>query len=39
MTSKRFKNLLKVDKDKDQVSKSIKDLLPEIKKNCTTKCS
>ena len=35
MTSKRFKNLLKIEKDKS--SKSIKDLLSEIKKNCTTK--
>ena len=35
MTSKRFKNLLEITKDKK--SKSIKDLLPEIKKNCTTK--
>ena len=35
MTSKRFKNLLKTKSDK--TSKSIRDLLPEIKKNCTTK--
>tara|TARA_Y100001970_G_C14136755_1_gene804709 strand:+ start:335 stop:1024 length:690 start_codon:yes stop_codon:yes gene_type:complete len=35
MKSKRFKKLTKV--DKDMVSKSINDLLPEIKKNCTTK--
>ena len=35
MASKRFKNLLKIEKDKN--SKSIKDLLVEIKKNCTTK--
>tara|TARA_B100000003_G_C10889016_1_gene354399 strand:+ start:150 stop:839 length:690 start_codon:yes stop_codon:yes gene_type:complete len=35
MASKRFKNLLKIEKDKN--SKSIKDLLAEIKKNCTTK--
>ena len=35
MTSKRFKNLLKIEKDKS--SKYIKDLLSEIKKNCTTK--
>ena len=35
MKSKRFKNLLK--QKKDFALKSIKDLLPEIKKNCTTK--
>ena len=35
MTSKRFKNLLKIEKDRN--TKSIKDLLTEIKKNCTTK--
>ena len=35
MASKRFKNLSKIEKDKN--SKSIKDLLAEIKKNCTTK--
>ena len=35
MKSKRFKNLLKIKSDK--ISKSIQDLLPEIKKNCTTK--
>ena len=35
MASKRFKNLLKIEKDNN--SKSIKDLLAEIKKNCTTK--
>ena len=35
MSSKRFKNLLKLEKDKN--SRSIMDLLPEIKKNCTTK--
>ncbi len=36
MTSKRYKNLLNNYKH-DVQSKSIKDLLPEIKKNCTTK--
>jgi len=35
MTSKRFKNLLKIEKSSE--SKSINELLPEIKKNCTTK--
>ena len=35
MRSKRYKNLLKVDKDPS--SKTIKDLLPKIKKNCTSK--
>ena len=35
MMSKRYKNLLK--KEIDLSSKPIKDLLPEIKKNCTTK--
>ena len=35
MKSKRFKNLLKL--EKDITSKSIKELLPNIKKNCTTK--
>ncbi len=35
MKSKRFKNLLKL--EKDITSKSIKELLPSIKKNCTTK--
>ena len=35
MKSKRFKNLLK--SEKDNTNKSIKDLLPQIKKNCTTK--
>ena len=35
MKSNRFKNLLKIDKSKS--SKSIKHLLSEIKKNCTTK--
>ena len=35
MKSKRFKNLLK--NERDMTAKSIKDLLPEVKKNCTTK--
>ena len=35
MKSKRYKNLLKTEKDLS--SKSLKDLLTEIKKNCTTK--
>ena len=35
MTSKRYKKLL--NEDMDLKSKSIKDLLPQIKKNCTTK--
>ena len=35
MTSKRFKNLLKIEKSSE--SKSINELLSEIKKNCTTK--
>ncbi len=35
MKSKRYKNLLK--KEKDLSSKSIKDLLPKVKTNCTTK--
>ena len=35
MKSKRYKNLLK--KDKDMSLKSIKELLPKIKENCTTK--
>ena len=35
MTSKRFKNLLNIEKSSQ--SKSINELLPEIKKNCTTK--
>ena len=35
MKSKRYKNLLKLEKDPN--SKSVKDLLPEIKKNCTAK--
>ena len=35
MKSKRFKKLLKT--EKNITSTSIKDLLPEIKKNCTTK--
>ena len=35
MASKRYKNLLKTEKTVN--FKSIKDLLPEVKKNCTTK--
>ena len=35
MKSKRYKNLLK--EEKDLSSKSIKDLLPKVKTNCTTK--
>ena len=35
MKSKRYKNLLKI--EKNSKSKSIKELLPDIKKNCTTK--
>jgi len=35
MKSKRYKNLLTV--DKEPTSKLIKDLIPKIKKNCTTK--
>ena len=35
MTSKRYKNLLK--EEKDLSYKSLKDLLPKVKKNCTTK--
>ena len=35
MVSKRYNNLSKEDKSIN--SKSIKDLLPQIKKNCTTK--
>ena len=35
MKSKRYKNLLKIEKELS--AKSIKDLLPKIKNNCTTK--
>ena len=35
MTSKRFKKLLQIEKSSE--SKSINELLPVIKKNCTTK--
>ena len=35
MTSKRFKKLPK--KTKDQASELLEKLLPEVKKNCTTK--
>ena len=35
MRSKRYKNLQK--KETDLNTKSIKEILPEIKKNCTTK--
>ena len=35
MKSKRYKNLLQV--EKEMIAKSVKDLLPAIKKNCTAK--